>query len=1068
MLVNNYNIIKGSGTLKQGIYEQVINNEIITELENIDINSILISKENIDTEEAKVILSQYIEVVIRKSLNYIRDKEKDDDDKLLRQIEVCNKIINILAKESNEEDVKKYKIDESGELLTSLYLKINNKRAISNGKAVRPITSISQSSLFTGSIMEPNMLSELNREILSCDSIDLLISFVKWSGLRCIIDSLKEVTNNDKKLRIITTSYMGATDAKAIYELSKLKNTEIKISYDTERTRLHAKAYMFKRETGFTTAYIGSSNLSNAALTSGLEWNIKVSEKDSFDIIKKFEATFESYWNDNEFINYIGTDSDKETLARSLRKEKYNDEPQFNFTFDIKPYSYQKEILEKLKVERKIFNKHKNLIIAATGVGKTVISAFDYKDFCKENKTSVNKLLFVAHREEILKQSRDTFRAILKDNNFGDLMVGNNVPESLDHLFVSVQSLNSKKLYESTSSDYYDFIIVDEFHHAAAPSYQKLLEYYDPKVLLGLTATPERADGADIFKYFDDRISAEIRLNEAINRKLLSPFQYFVVTDTIDLSKLKWGRRGYDISELSNLYTGNDLRVNQIIQSINNYVTDLNEIIGLGFCVSVEHAKFMAKSFSENNIPSIALHGNSNESERNDAKRKLVNGEIKFIFVVDLYNEGVDIPEINTVLFLRPTESLTVFLQQLGRGLRLSEGKECLTVLDFVGQAHKSYNFEEKFRALVGKTNHSVKEYIENGFLTLPKGCYIQLEKQAKEYILRNIKSCANNKQNLIVKLKNFNLETDIELNLENFLNYYHLSLVDFYGKSGDRSFRRMLVLSGLKEDFNEEQEKEITKKLKNLFSINSRRFIEFTLNLLKDNNIYNNDFDEEEMLMVNMIYYTFYNDTPQKQGFSSIREGIESLLKNENMAQEIISILRFNYNNIDFIDEKVELGFPCPLDLHCEYSRDVIMAALGYFNENKKPAFREGVKYFADKSLDIFFITLNKSDKDFSPSTLYEDYAINESLFHWQSQSTTSVESTTGNRYINHKALNSKIALFVRESKEKDGITSPFTYLGLCEYVSHSGNKPISFVWKLEKELPAKMINKANKTIVI
>ena len=995
-------------------------------------------------------------------------KEKDDDDKLLRQIEVCNKIINILAKESNEEDVKKYKIDESGELLTSLYLKINNKRAISNGKAVRPITSISQSSLFTGSIMEPNMLSELNREILSCDSIDLLISFVKWSGLRCIIDSLKEATNNDKKLRIITTSYMGATDAKAIYELSKLKNTEIKISYDTERTRLHAKAYMFKRETGFTTAYIGSSNLSNAALTSGLEWNIKVSEKDSFDIIKKFEATFESYWNDNEFINYIGTDSDKETLARSLRKEKYNDEPQFNFTFDIKPYSYQKEILEKLKVERKIFNKHKNLIIAATGVGKTVISAFDYKDFCKENKTSVNKLLFVAHREEILKQSRDTFRAILKDNNFGDLMVGNNVPESLDHLFVSVQSLNSKKLYESTSSDYYDFIIVDEFHHAAAPSYQKLLEYYDPKVLLGLTATPERADGADIFKYFDDRISAEIRLNEAINRKLLSPFQYFVVTDTIDLSKLKWGRRGYDISELSNLYTGNDLRVNQIIQSINNYVTDLNEIIGLGFCVSVEHAKFMAKSFSENNIPSIALHGNSNESERNDAKRKLVNGEIKFIFVVDLYNEGVDIPEINTVLFLRPTESLTVFLQQLGRGLRLSEGKECLTVLDFVGQAHKSYNFEEKFRALVGKTNHSVKEYIENGFLTLPKGCYIQLEKQAKEYILRNIKSCANNKQNLIVKLKNFNLETDIELNLENFLNYYHLSLVDFYGKSGDRSFSRMLVLSGLKEDFNEEQEKEITKKLKNLFSINSRRFIEFTLNLLKDNNIYNNDFDEEEMLMVNMIYYTFYNDTPQKQGFSSIREGIESLLKNENMAQEIISILRFNYNNIDFIDEKVELGFPCPLDLHCEYSRDVIMAALGYFNENKKPAFREGVKYFADKSLDIFFITLNKSDKDFSPSTLYEDYAINESLFHWQSQSTTSVESTTGNRYINHKALNSKIALFVRESKEKDGITSPFTYLGLCEYVSHSGNKPISFVWKLEKELPAKMINKANKTIVI
>lgn len=1061
-------IKEGELLLKEGIYEQVINDQIIGELNSFDIDNILLDKEKIDKEEAKVVLSQYVEGIIRKSLNYIRDKEIDDEGKLLKQIEVCNKIINILAKESNEEDVKKYKIDESGELLTSLYLKINNKRALNKNKAVRPQTSISQSSLFTGSIMEPNMLSELNKEILSCDSIDLLVSFVKWSGIRCIIDSLREAVNNDKKLRIITTSYMGATDAKAIYELSRLPNTEIKISYDTERTRLHAKAYMFKRETGFTTAYIGSSNISNAALTSGLEWNIKVTEKDSFDIIKKFEATFESYWNDSEFISYCGSNEDQEALSKLLRKEKTSKDEQFNFTFDIRPYSYQKEILEKLKVERSIFNKYRNLIVAATGVGKTVISAFDYKDYCKENKSKVNKLLFVAHREEILKQSRDTFRAILKDNNFGDLMVGTNNPASLEHLFVSIQSLNSKKLYELTSRDYYDFIIVDEFHHAAAPSYQKLLEYYEPQILLGLTATPERTDGADVFKYFDDRVSAEIRLNEAINRKLLSPFQYFAVTDNIDLSKLKWGRRGYDITELSNLYTGNDFRVRQIIQSINKYVTDLNEIVGLGFCVSVEHAKFMAKSFTDNKIPSIALHGNSSEDERNDAKRKLVSGEIKFIFVVDLYNEGVDIPEVNTVLFLRPTESLTVFLQQLGRGLRLSDGKECLTVLDFVGQAHKNYNFEQKFRALIGKTNHSVKEYIENGFLTLPKGCYIQLEKQAKEYILRNIKASANNKANLIVKLKNFTVETDMELNLANFLNYYNLSLVDFYGKSGERSFSRMLVLAGLKEDFQEEQEKEITKKLKNMFNVNSRRFIEFILELIKDKNIYERHYSEEELLMLNMFYYSFYNDAPQKQGFTSINDGIAKLLKNENMTIEIKDILSFNYSNIDFIDEKVNLGFPCPLDLHCEYSRDAVMAALGYFNEDKKPAFREGVKYFADKSLDIFFITLNKSDKDFSPSTLYEDYAVNENLFHWQSQSTTSVESTTGRRYINHKKMNSKIALFVRGSKEKDGITSPFMYLGLCEYVSHSGNKPISFVWKLEKEIPAKIINTANKTIVI
>ena len=592
-------IIMEGAKLKEGLYEQIINKEIQQQLNNLEQEKFIIDKDKIDKEEAKAILSQYISQIIRKSLNYIRDKEKEDSEKLIKQIEACNDIINILSKVSNEEDIKKYEIDKNGEMLTALYSKVNNKRALNSKKATRPVTPLSQSSLFTGSGQEPNMLGELNKEILSCDSIDLLVSFVKWSGIRCIIESLKEATiNNNKKLRIITTSYMGATDVKAIEELSKLPNTEIKISYDTDRTRLHAKAYMFKRETGFTTAYIGSSNLSNAALTSGLEWNLKITEQDSFDIIKKFEATFESYWNDSEFVSYNGTEEDKRRLQISLRKEQKDSNNDLNFTFDIRPYAYQKEILEKLQVERKIFNKNRNLVIAATGVGKTVISAFDYRDFCKENRGKANRLLFVVHREEILKQARDTFRAILKNNNFGELMVGGRTPETLDHLFVSIQSLNSKDLCEITSEDYYDFIIVDEFHHAAAPSYQRLLSYYKPKVLLGLTATPERNDNKDIFKYFEDRISGEIRLPEAIDRKLLSPFQYFAVSDSVDLSKLKWQRKGYNISELDKVYTGNDIRVNNILTSLNKYITDINEVVGLGFCVSKEHAKFMALRFN--------------------------------------------------------------------------------------------------------------------------------------------------------------------------------------------------------------------------------------------------------------------------------------------------------------------------------------------------------------------------------------------------------------------------------------------------------------------------------------
>lgn len=1057
--------------LKEGIYEQIIYEDLKNKLKELDSDKYLFQKEPIDVEEAKTQLSSYISSVVKKCLRFIRENNKQNDkEALLSQIKACNDLIQGLSKLTEDKNIEGFKIDEEGEILTSLYSKINNIRGIKEGKAIRPVTPLSQSSLFTGTIQEPNMMGEIKKEILCCDSVDMLVSFIKWSGLRCILDELKEFTDNDNhKLRIITTSYMGATDYKAIEELSKLKNTEIKVSYDTDRTRLHAKAYLFERETGFTTAYIGSSNLSNSALTSGLEWNIKVTEKDSFDIIKKFEATFEGYWNDDEFTSFNGqNEEDKRRLKSSLNKEGKTDND-VNFMFDIKPYYYQKEILEKLKAERTLFNRNKNLIVAATGVGKTVIAGFDYKDFTKEHRSGKNKLLFIAHREEILKQSRDTFRAILKDNNFGDLFVGGNVPNSLDHLFMSIQSFNSTKLYEKTTADFYDFIIVDEFHHAEAPSYRKLLDYYEPKILLGLTATPERMDGKNVLEHFDDRIAAEMRLPEAIDRKLLSPFQYFTVSDSIDLSTLKWTRGGYDKQELENVYTSNDIRVNEVINSLNKYVTDIEEVIGLGFCVSIQHAKYMADKFNNSGIPSMAVIADSSSEDRSSAKRKLVSGEVKFIFTVDLYNEGIDIPEINTVLFLRPTESLTVFLQQLGRGLRLNEGKECLTVLDFVGQAHKGYDFEQKFKALMGKAKHSVEHSIINGFLNLPKGCYIHLEKQAKEYILRNIKEARVTKANLISKLKYFEGETGKKPTLNNFLEHYNYTLNDVYGKSGDRSFSRMKAEAGLIQDFESKDEEVMTKRLKNLFHINSRKLIEFATKVLNCGvKIQDSEFNKEERLMLGMIYYSFYLEAPDKLGFSSFEKGLATLYaNNQGMMKESIDILQYNYLHIDFVDKHIDLGSICPMDLHCTYSTDQIMAALGYFEERLKPAFREGVKHFKEKKLDAFFITLNKSEKDYSPSTLYEDYAINERLFHWQSQSRTTEESEMGQRYINHLNTGNKIILFVRENKKKDGLVAAYTYLGEGEYVSHSGNSPISFVWRLKEEIPAGLMRVANKSIV-
>ena len=449
---------------------------------------------------------------------------------------------------------------------------------------------------------------------------------------------------------------------------------------------------------------MGSSNLSNAAISSGLEWNVKVTRRDLPETIDKIAATFESYWNSSEFEYY--SEDQKERLARALKAEKYFDANNAEvYTMDIAPYSYQQEILDKLEAERAVRGYIRNLVVAATGTGKTVISALDYKRFCKQHPGKPCRLLFVAHREEILRQSLYTFRAILKDANFGELFVGSYRPESINHLFLSIQTFNSQDFAAKTAPNFYDYIVVDEFHHAAAPTYQKLLSYYQPQILLGLTATPERMDGKSVLPYFNNRIAAEIRLPEAIDRKLLCPFQYFGVTDTVDLNTLKWTAGGYDKGELSNLYTFSgavaNRRADLVVSSLLKYVTDIDEVKGLGFCVSIEHAEFMCRYFNDRGIPSIFLTGKSSDEERKNAKGRLVGGEVRFIFVVDIYNEGVDIPEVNTVLFLRPTESLTIFLQQLGRGLRLAEDKECLTVLDFIGQANKRYNFEDKFAALL-------------------------------------------------------------------------------------------------------------------------------------------------------------------------------------------------------------------------------------------------------------------------------------------------------------------------------------------------------------------------------
>lgn len=1049
--------------LRHGLYEQVINNQLSNELDKIEEARKKVAP--IDKAEAAKVLSQYLADVIQKGLDNISDKSGD----ISAQITLTNRIIDLIQHTTNEADFAAMGVDLRAEQLLALLR--DRDPLLAAGKTasamIRPETSIAQSSLFTGAIHEPQMFTELKKEIVSADRIDMLVSFIKWSGLRLLIDELRDFTQNGGELRIITTSYMGATDVKAIEELRQLPNTKIKVSYDTKRTRLHAKTYVFYRDTGFTTAYVGSSNLSNAAISSGLEWNVKVTKKDLPETIDKIAATFESYWNSNEFEYY--SEDQKERLARALKAEKYFDSNDAAvYTMDITPYSYQQEILDRLEAERKVRGHNRNLVVAATGTGKTVISALDYKRFRKQNPDKPCRLLFVAHREEILKQSLYTFRAVLKDANFGELFVGSHRPEKITNLFMSIQTFNSQDFTAKTDANYYDYIIVDEFHHAAAPTYQKLLAYYQPHILLGLTATPERMDGKSILTYFNDRIAAEIRLPEAIDRKLLCPFQYFGVTDEVDLSTLRWSAGGYDKEALSNLYTLSGAMANRradlVVNALLKYVTDIDDVKGLGFCVSVKHAEFMCRYFNERKIPSMFLTGQSSSEERANAKRRLITGEVRFIFVVDIYNEGVDIPEVNTVLFLRPTESLTIFLQQLGRGLRLAEDKECLTVLDFIGQAHKKYNFEDKFASLLSNATRSVTREIGDGFVSVPKGCYIHLEKQAAKYILDNIRASYGNTAGLVSRVASFEEDSGMKLTLANFLNHYHLDARAIYKYS---TFARICARADVIDDFDEPLEDAMKKAFARLAVIDSRRWISFLLDILP--RLDNVDFatlSDIEKRMMQMLYITIWGKAVEDWNGDEVLDNLYALSDSTVMRAELISLLEYRFEQIDFIDESVDLGFDCPLDLHCTYTRDQLLVAMDFM----KPAtVREGAKWLADKQLDVFFVTLNKSDKDYSPTTMYNDYSINESLFHWQSQSTITDNSPTGQRYIHHKERESKVLLFVREFKA-DRITGgaeAYTYLGTANYVKHQGSRPINIVWHLDRPIPAKFLKKTNKLVV-
>jgi superfamily II DNA or RNA helicase len=1035
--------------MNQGLYEELVTKLINLKIGKLSKESFEYRKVPIDKAEAAKILSQHIGRTINYALSFIKG-----DDAVEKQIEIANKIILFLKDELKDEEFNNDLIEAEGNILKAVFTKIDTHYTDLDLhlKEITPYTRLVHSDLFTGGNSRVTLESELKKEILSSDEINLLVSFIKWQGIRILERELREFTDRGGKLRVITTTYIGATDARAIEFLSTLKNTEVKVSYNTGNERLHAKAYLFQRNTGFHTGYIGSSNFSRSALTDGLEWNLKITTREIEHIIDKFKKTFEVYWENSEFeLYHHNTHSIK--LSNALKEGKFSKEYTFATSFfDITPHPYQKEILEKLEVEREIHNRYKNLIVAATGTGKTIISAFDYKKFRNNKLNPTSRLLFLAHRKEILEQSLLKFKGVLKDNEFGELWVDGMQPKSYEYVFASVQTLTNRIENIQLSPDYYDFIIIDEAHHQKAFSYRSIIDYFKPKILLGLTATPERMDNKNILEDFCNKIAAEIRLPEAMDKKLLCPFQYFGVSDSIDLRDVSWSNGKYVTSELTNLYTNNDHRVGEIINSINKYTLDLNDVCAIGFCASVEHATYMAEKFKEAGLKAACLT-TDNSKEREVIRRQFEKKEINYLFVVDIFNEGIDIPRIDTVLFLRPTESLTIFLQQLGRGLRLFDKKDCVTVLDFVGNSRSEYDFESKFRALIGKTVTSVKKELEDDFPHLPLGCSIVLEKKAKETILENIKKATSlNINQIINRIGTFQLHSTLPLTLANFIEFHNISLETIYKKG---SWSRLCQKAGVIDNFENKNEKQIYSAISNKWlSTNSISYFNFILNLAKRNfNIKISDFTENEKTMLLMLHYDVWQNAEE---FDSLEKSIIEIGKNKILVNEIKEVLKLLIDKVDFKEIDIQLPYNQPLKLHARYTRDQILSAFRLSTFEKKSSNREGAAENKDLKTEILFINLIKSEENFSPTTMYDDYAISENLFHWQSHNAYGPETIKGQSYINHESNNKTVLLFVREkASNENGNTLGYVFIGEGTFKDTEGSKPMNVKWELSEPMP-------------
>lgn len=926
-----------------------------------------------------------------------------------------------------------------------------------------PDTGVTTPWLFTAAKSSPALLSELRHELASSDRVNILMSFITVSGVRKIRDILHSITAVDgtgqarTRLRILTTTYIGATEAQAVNELALLPNCEVHISLDGRRTRLHAKAWIFERNSGFGTAYVGSANLTQAALAGGLEWTVKFAERGQGAMFQQAQAHFETLWHDNEFVRYDPNRAEhRAALDVAIAKEKGGGRPDqpanvLSF-FDIQPKNYQLEMLEQLQAER-AHGRMRNLVVAATGTGKTVVAAFDYQRLCQQYGGRP-RLLFVAHRIEILQQALRTYREVLRDPSFGQLLSGNHPLHNPDHLFTTIESAHSNHLIDHFGESYWHTIVFDECHRMAAVTFDAIAQRARPTIMLGLTATPERSDGKPIASYFDSRPdggpAVELRLWHALDLQLLAPFEYFACDDSTDLRNIPW-RQADETGVLDKLLSANDIRARLIVHEWRRLSADPSKSKAIAFCVSVRHAQFMTEQFNRAGLPALCVTGQSTHAEREAAPRALAAGEVCVLVTVDLFNEGVDIPVADTLLLLRPTQSPVLFQQQIGRGLRLSPGKESCLILDFVGQHSTEFRFDHLLGQITGLNRRQLIDGVENGFSQLPAGCFIQLQQRSREQILSNLrKLIQQNWRRMTAELQAYaSLKGRPNVTLANFLHDQALSIDDVYRTSGNSGWTALRRAAGLVVNDIAPEEEYFGRRFAALLHSNDPAQIEL-MSSLADTPIDDFSRNADDMLRLQMLAYQV-DGTAARVGTG--RAFAQRVKDNPNSAEELAQLAHV------LAGSALPRAMPipglefAPLSLHGHYRLNEILSAVGFLTATSRPFFNTGVLRLKSRQIELMFVTLDKRS-GFHETIAYHDYAVSHDLFHWQSQNSAAPTTKIGQQYIRSVGIDPNgwtFQLFVRIDQD-----NAYLSCGPATFQSSHGERPMNITWKLEVPLPA------------